>query len=162
MHYLVYISAAVYPFSEAELLELLNVSRRNNALLDITGMLLYKDGRFMQLLEGEKDAALALTAKVARDPRHRRLTVLLEGDRPRREFPDWSLGFQRLDTPEARDLPGYRNLFNVPLDDAIFTSNASECLKMFLNFRKQPAAAPPAQDPGDRYRFWNASRPAGA
>jgi hypothetical protein len=38
----------------------LEQSRENNLRLDVTGMLLYKGGNFMQMLEGEKDAVLGL------------------------------------------------------------------------------------------------------
>ncbi|MBW0001381.1 MAG: BLUF domain-containing protein [Verrucomicrobia bacterium] len=155
MFYLVYISAAVKPFSEEQLVKLLDVSRRNNAGCGITGMLLYKDGKFMQLLEGAKDTVLSLMDKVAADPRHRRVTVLLEGERPGREFEGWSMGFQRLDTPEARELPGYSDLFNVPLDgDALFSSSASECLRMFLKLKSPARTAAPQRENEGKYRYW--------
>ena len=54
MFYTVYVSSAVDLFSDEELLKLLDVSRKNNQALDVTGMLLYKGGNFMQFLEGEK------------------------------------------------------------------------------------------------------------
>lgn len=162
MFYLVYISAAVKAFSEEQLVELLNVSRRNNAGRGITGMLLYKDGKFMQLLEGARDTVLSLMDKVAADPRHRRVTVLLEGERPEREFEGWSMGFQRLDTAEARKLPGYRELFNVPLDDALFSSSASECLRMFVNFKDRARTVAPPRENEEKYRYWAPTSAAGS
>ncbi len=159
MYYLVYVSAATTPFSEGELLELLETSRRNNAPLGITGMLLYKDGRFMQLLEGQKEPVLKLVAKVAADPRHCKLTVLLEGERAGRECGAWSMGFQRLDTPDAQQIPGYSDIFHVPLDSESFASNASQCLRMFLAVRKPTAQNAQQLESVDRYRYWGASRP---
>lgn len=50
MFSLTYVSSVVEPFSERELGELLPKSRENSRRLDITGMLLYKDGNFMQVL----------------------------------------------------------------------------------------------------------------
>ena len=54
MHQLVYVSAATHAFTKSELLELLNKARANNQRLGITGLLLFKDGDFIQLLEGDK------------------------------------------------------------------------------------------------------------
>lgn len=73
MIYLVYVSSAVKLFSSAELQQLLRGARENNSSRDITGMLLYKDGNFMQVLEGEKEPVLALRDRISRDPR--RFTV---------------------------------------------------------------------------------------
>jgi Sensors of blue-light using FAD len=48
---LVYVSSSVKPFCDNELLQLLERCRRNNDKLGITGMLLYKNGDFMQALD---------------------------------------------------------------------------------------------------------------
>jgi Sensors of blue-light using FAD len=61
----------VKPFSTEELTDLLRKSRDNNAALGITGMLLYKDGNFMQVLEGDEERVRALATKVSQDRRHR-------------------------------------------------------------------------------------------
>ncbi len=63
MFSLTYVSSAVRPFAEDELADLLAVSRQNNARLGITGMLLYKDGNFMQVLEGEEAEVRTLYEK---------------------------------------------------------------------------------------------------
>ena len=60
MFHLVYVSSAVRPFSKSELVELLNVTRDNNSRLGVTGMLLYRDGNFMQVLEGGEPVVRAL------------------------------------------------------------------------------------------------------
>jgi hypothetical protein len=49
---LVYLSAAVFPFQPEDLLELLGKSQERNHKLGITGMLLFKQGNFLQVLEG--------------------------------------------------------------------------------------------------------------
>ena len=72
---------------------LLEHARRNNEKAGVTGMLLYKDGNFMQVLEGEERVVQALSAKIGRDPRHEKMVTLLEGPLAEREFSDWSMGF---------------------------------------------------------------------
>jgi len=77
-------------------------------------MLLYKDGNFMQAIEGDEDVVRALHARIALDPRHRGLITLLEGSVPERQFPDWSMGFQNLDAGDAQSVPGYSQFLNTP------------------------------------------------
>lgn len=107
MFYLVYASSATRPFSEADLSDLLETSRENNARLGITGMLLYKDGNFMQVLEGEEETVRALYEKIGTDPRHDGAITLHQSFAQERQFPDWSMGFRNLDSPELRTVPGY-------------------------------------------------------
>lgn len=56
MFRIVYTSTASVPFSTAELADLLKSARDNNQRHDITGMLLYKDNNFIQILEGPEQA----------------------------------------------------------------------------------------------------------
>ena len=53
LYQIVYLSTATEPFSKAQLMELLEGSVRRNTVAGITGLLLYRDGAFMQALEGE-------------------------------------------------------------------------------------------------------------
>lgn len=134
---LVYVSSAVSPFSQDELTDLLQKSRKNNNALGITGLLLYKDGNFMQLLEGDEDVVRALTAKIAQDPRHRGFIQLYSISIMERTFPDWGMGFYDLRSPEAAHIPGYRDFLRTPLTGAEFSSNPSRCQKLLLSFKKR-------------------------
>ena len=128
-------------FSEEELIQLLETSRQNNAKIGVTGMLLYKDGNFMQLIEGPEEAVRALHAKISIDPRHRGLITLLQGHQENREFQDWAMGFQSLDAAGLRKLPGYSDILNVPLTSEYFSPNPSKCLKLFWTLRKNLGGA---------------------
>jgi hypothetical protein len=136
MHLLVYVSSAVGLFSDEELVELLKKARTNNRSLDITGMLLYKDGNFMQLLEGPKEAVQSLVDKIKLDRRHRGFIALLHEERPEREFSDWEMGFQKLDGTAVVDAPGYSDFLDVPLNSEEFLHAPSKALKLLLNFKK--------------------------
>lgn len=95
--HLIYYSTASHEMEADELLQLLNISRERNARLDLTGMLLYGGGVFLQVLEGLPAAVDSLYRKIEMDPRHHSL-ILVEQDRiSERSFPDWSMGFQHLD-----------------------------------------------------------------
>ena len=108
MFHLVYASTAVKAFSSEALLVLLQRSRAKNARLDITGFLLYKNGSFMQALEGEETVVRDLFATIAKEPRHRDILTLVAIPVPKRQFPDWSMGFQNLDGYEPKGVPGYK------------------------------------------------------
>jgi len=88
MFSLVYVSSAVTPFSSSDLAALLTKCHERNTATGITGMLLYKDGNFMQVLEGEEPAVRTVYARIGKDPRHRGLITLLEGRQERRQFPE--------------------------------------------------------------------------
>jgi light-regulated signal transduction histidine kinase (bacteriophytochrome) len=96
LHFLIYVSQAVAPMSGQALNELLKKSRDFNRSVGITGCLIYQDGFFMQMLEGPRDAVLALCEKIKTDPRHRDLGIVIEAPARRRIFVDWSMGLRDL------------------------------------------------------------------
>jgi hypothetical protein len=99
MRQLLYASNTSRDVSQAVLDDVLAASRRNNARDGVTGMLLYLDGGFMQVLEGEGAAVGAAYARIAKDKRHWNTQVLLDRQAPR-AFADWTMGFER---PKAGD-----------------------------------------------------------
>ncbi len=136
MFQLVYVSSAIVPFTSDELLDLLVKSRDNNARSGLTGMLLYKDGNFMQALEGEEQAVRAVHAKIERDRRHKGLITLLQEPISERRFPEWSMGFRELKSSEVLATPGFShflNKFGGARDDS---DNLTLSEKLFLSFRK--------------------------
>jgi hypothetical protein len=136
MFFLVYVSSAVRPFSPSELTDLLAKCHENNAKLGITGMLLYKDGNFMQVLEGEEEAVRTLYAKIGHDPRHRGLLTLLQGPLAERQFPDWSMGFRDLNAADVLSTPGYSEFLNTPLTGEEFSSDPTRCQKLLMTFKR--------------------------
>jgi hypothetical protein len=108
---IVYVSSAVSPFTDEALAELLAQSRVNNSAAGLTGMLLYRDGQFMQALEGDDTTVRALYEIVAADPRHEGVRTLLEEQIDERRFPEWSMGFRALTESGIREIPGYSAFF---------------------------------------------------
>ncbi len=76
---------------------LLKDARSNNALKDITGCLIYYDGTFVQLLEGEKQNVLELYKKIKSDDRHIDVHMFSEDDIQARAFPDWGMAYFPID-----------------------------------------------------------------
>jgi len=133
---LVYVSSATVPFTPDELVALLKKSHEKNARLGITGMLLYKEGNFMQVLEGEEAAVRELYETIRHDPRHHDVITLLEEEVPAREFSEWSMGFVDLKTVDVRDVPGYSAFLSTPLTGDAFAENPSRCRSLLRMFRK--------------------------
>lgn len=107
---LVYTSTASQPFRETALEQLLRVCRRLNEARGITGMLLHRDGRFIQVLEGHPETVAGLVDIIRSDSRHHDLRVLLQEPIAERRFPDWTMGYRVLRPGESRP-SGYRDSF---------------------------------------------------
>ncbi len=90
--------------SNADLNEILDVSRHKNRINDVTGMLLYIDQGFVQVLEGP-EAAVRETyyGHIVHDRRHTASRVLIEQKTDKRLFAGWSMGFDRLSPDQARN-----------------------------------------------------------
>ncbi len=101
---LIYASQAAHPMTDAELAALLSSARQHNASSGLSGMLLYSNQSFLQILEGELDALDELYTRITQDPRHSRLRLLSRGPIDSRKFAQWSMGFEKLDPDQ---LPGF-------------------------------------------------------
>jgi hypothetical protein len=106
----IYVSAARHLFNPAELRELLRLARIKNERLEVTGMLLYHEGSFLQVLEGPPSAVNPLLETIDRDQRHQNLMLLLRREIEARNFADWKMGFVEV-VAEAKSLPGFRDYF---------------------------------------------------
>ena len=95
MRQLLYTSNTADEIALGDLDNVLTASRRNNALMGITGLLLFIDDGFLQILEGEELAVRELYTRIASDRRHRNPRLMLDREIPDRAFPDWSMGFER-------------------------------------------------------------------
>lgn len=97
---LTYMSFAAQEMSDAALQNIVSVSRDKNEKLDVTGMLLYLDKTFLQVLEGESEIIEALIRKIARDSRHHQITLIRKGRIEERMFSDWTMGFNYVSTDD--------------------------------------------------------------
>jgi|AMZC01.1.fsa_nt_AMZC01003299.1_3 hypothetical protein len=133
---LIYASSARQLLSQDEIMAILEVSRKNNAERNITGILLYKDGNFLQVLEGDEEAVTWLYQTIERDQRHKGLILLARRKIAQREFPDWSMGFVNLDTVDPDSVPGYSNILNEPFGGEAFSQRPSLATKFIEVFRR--------------------------
>jgi len=109
---LTYVSVATKEMSKDDLLDLLRECVRKNQEQQVTGMLLYKDGKFMQILEGPGPAVRTIYAGIEKDKRHYSVIKIFEGPIEIRLFPQWTMGFRDLNAMKADEIPGYDGFLN--------------------------------------------------
>lgn len=119
LYHVIYVSSATMAFTDKDLHGLLEVAQANNARRDITGMLIYRDGNFIQFLEGEERDVKQVYHTILNDDRHDQATIIDEGPLQQRVFADWSMDFRRVaDQPPfsasevSKDESGYLDLLN--------------------------------------------------
>jgi hypothetical protein len=100
---LVYVSAAATEFDDLSLERLLEKARATNSELGVTGVLLYKDRTFFQVLEGEPSTVVSLYDKIAKDHRHGNVLTLASERVKERNFGQWSMGYIRSQSVEELD-----------------------------------------------------------
>jgi Sensors of blue-light using FAD len=132
---IVYVSSAVVLMSLDGVTSLLAWSRRENTRIGVTGLLLYHDGNFMQLLEGPEPVVRGLYARIEKDLRHRGCQTLLQTRIKERTFPQWSMGFRNLSSPEVRAMPGYSEFLNRCAPGEMLPLDSNLALRLLRMFR---------------------------
>ena len=94
----------------ASLQDIHAVARRNNEEMGVTGMLLYMDGQFLQVLDGEKHSVDNLYQRIVADTRHDNLQILFRGIADGALFPTWSMGLKIVDIDKE---PGFADTFTI-------------------------------------------------
>ena len=89
----IYFSASSTPMQVDELEDILEQAQSNNSRNGITGALVYIDGSFLQILEGEKDRVQALMQKISKDFRHETVSILHEGEIAAAAFTEWKMAY---------------------------------------------------------------------
>ena len=88
---LAYSSTAHGNLASGEVFEIIETSARNNLRDDLTGMLIFANDRFFQIIEGEAAAIDGLMARLQADPRHHSIEVLHRQEIGERSFPRWRM-----------------------------------------------------------------------
>ena len=96
LHCLIYTSVAKEKMTDNCLKSLLDRARPKNSALDITGMLLYLDPYFVQVLEGEINAINETFKKISKDPIHHKVSLIFKKPISERSFSNWVMGFNKV------------------------------------------------------------------
>jgi hypothetical protein len=111
---LIYASRSTECFHEHEIPDLLQQVRIANAKQELTGMLLYISGSFLQVLEGKPEIVDAVFSRILRDKRHGHLTLIARESISERAFEGWTMMHKTLDLVEAGELIGEIDYFISP------------------------------------------------
>lgn len=126
---IIYVSSATDSLSKDALLDILNKSSVNNTALGLTGMLLYYDESFIQVLEGDEDKLELLMNKISQDKRHKNVVVINEEYISQREFSSWDMGFRSIDKEQMGAIKGYVDMDSLNLSK----DGAKGLLKVFYD-----------------------------
>lgn len=131
---LIYLSSATVPFNDSEIAALLEVSRRNNQASQISGILAYWDGNFIQYIEGPEAEIDRLVERIRRDRRHGGIIVLQRETVTARAFPHWSMAFDQAKQAPYAANPGVSDFLSdgfLEADPNAFSPSARILLEVF-------------------------------
>jgi hypothetical protein len=105
MHFIVYTSEYTGNDDDinAVLDDIVRTSKINNPEHDITGLLFYNNQRFIQVLEGEREALEGLMSILEKDTRHRNIQRIFDQQIKKRGFEDWNMDSLNLSEGQSID-----------------------------------------------------------
>lgn len=136
LYHLMYVSKETKKLSNDEVIEFLKAIRKNNIEYNITGMLLYDDGIFFQVIEGSKEHIENLFQSLLRDSRHHGVVQIIFEAIYERKFADWSMGYAQMSKEELSSIEAMNDFFKegsclMDLD----SGRAKKLLKAFADGR---------------------------
>ena len=133
MKYIIYIGSTVKLMNEAELADMLVVNQQSNRLSNITGMLIYVDGTFIQVLEGNEEDVKKAGRKMERNTSHKNIIKLAEDNLAKPNFRTWSMAFLASNRAVVEKLEGY---INPESSNFLNTDSTHAAIVLLKNFAK--------------------------
>jgi len=138
MHHIIYLSRATKRPTDDELTTLLAQARAANAQQNITGALVYGDGQFMQIIEGDEATLAMLYARLLQDGRHEQVFKFADKPIAQRSFADWSMAFRPASAAEFAELAGYVKPEQLNLSAPGLSATDGMLLQMMKSFVLNP------------------------
>ena len=133
---LIYLSNAKPELKQAELDRILEVSRRNNPPRDITGLLVFANGVFIQVLEGPSTGVHKLFETICDDSRHQDVSMLGEYIGQERIFAKWSMGFLQSTFDELTRITDSPNMIGREDILSLLSNDEAEAVRFLKKFTK--------------------------
>ncbi|RZK90944.1 MAG: BLUF domain-containing protein [Hymenobacter sp.] len=134
MHHIIYLSRATAPFSDEQLQALLEEARLHNAANELTGMLLYGNDQFLQVLEGERGRVQAIYERIGQDPRHHNVTLFADKQINERAFSGWSMAYHPVNPAQFLEFANYVSPQDVQLEHPNLTQADAQLLQLLRTF----------------------------
>jgi hypothetical protein len=128
---LIYISSATQKLSPKDLKNILAEARPSNQAKNITGLLLYRDGLFIQVLEGDPELIETLLNSIKKDSRHHNVLVVSRENIAEREFSEWTMGFKNI----SDDMEGTNHFLDADSSDIERSLHPGAAKKLLSTFR---------------------------
>ena len=129
--------------TNVDLDQILASARRRNVAEEITGMLLYYRGEFVQILEGEKKSVENIYDKfIGPDLRHTALNKVHQNTISHRSFSEWSMGFIGAQEIESRMPSSAIGILMNMLTDEAKSKPLSFGLNAFVSIYNQMRKSP--------------------
>lgn len=93
MYKLIYKSTASPNLKKEDIVDILKTAREFNGEHEISGCLIYYNGKFLQILEGDKAIVEELYGRIQKDKRHFNVKLTGDGYYNSRIFSNWSMAF---------------------------------------------------------------------
>jgi hypothetical protein len=129
-HTICYISKAVDELDETGVKNIFSTTLRNNSKDNITGILVFHEGNFLQVLEGKKKKLVKLFAKIFEDNRHHRILTVIDHFNKRRIFETYATQFSVVKNKE--DLTRIKTYLEQNKDNFQYSGNILRLLEPFL------------------------------
>jgi len=94
---LVYVSKRKQNCTEEEIDKILSSCKQNNPALNITGVLLYSNDKFIQLVEGQSQSIMDLYDVIKKDERHESCVMIAYNPIEEKTFPSWHMGSKKIE-----------------------------------------------------------------
>ncbi len=105
LYRLIYVSQAVAGLEYPDFIQILQRSEFNNKQVGVTGMLVFGDTMFLQVLEGSRRNVSQTYNRILLDKRHVNAELIDFSEIAHRNFTVWSMKLIELNNqPEARDI----------------------------------------------------------
>jgi len=126
-----YVSTASRNLEEEKIENILRISEENNNKNNVTGLLLFSEGNFFQIVEGRKEDITELYKKIEKDPRHHNIIKLFEKRIHKEAFDGYKSDFisenTRYNSSRLNNYEKYIEVLDEPLQRAV-----SNILKAFI------------------------------
>lgn len=129
----IYVSSASSLLQEPELVDILKSSQPRNQKAEITGLLLYKDGNIIQVLEGPEDNVKRLINKIKTDTRHHGVIELLQETSDDRHFPNWGMDYGNVSKNSEHSFSDFLHPNQSEMEKNICDGSAK---RLLLNFKR--------------------------
>lgn len=135
LHHVIYLSrATVVGFNDQQLQHSLRQATARNTALGVTGILLYGQEQFLQVLEGEPERVQTLYAHIRQDPRHREVTTYADKTIAQRAFAGWAMAYHPQDPQQLQQFAGLISPAELLLDKPGLTQVDQHLLQLLRSF----------------------------